>query len=90
MFTRLRIGATNLIARVAIRAFWLGKRPNDLEIVNQTMPVESGRIHLRIYKPRGAGPFPVVLFSTAAAGYLAIWKRTTLSAATSARGAATW
>ncbi|HEY1076126.1 MAG TPA: alpha/beta hydrolase [Fontimonas sp.] len=62
MFERLKLILLRRLIRVAIRIKWRGQRATELDIANETMPVEGGQIGLRIYRPRGTGPFPVLHF----------------------------
>jgi acetyl esterase len=47
---------------LVIRWNWRGAKATDLLVRNETMPVKGGAISLRAYVPRGAGPFPMLLF----------------------------
>ncbi|HVT37271.1 MAG TPA: alpha/beta hydrolase [Nevskiaceae bacterium] len=62
MFEMLKLRILRRLIRLAIRYKWRGKAPQDLAVSNETLPVDGGRIGVRIYTPRGAGPFPVLHF----------------------------
>ncbi|AXQ27608.1 alpha/beta hydrolase [Solimonas sp. K1W22B-7] len=62
MYDSLRLGFFRWFIRVLLKFKWRGKFATDLELSNETMPVEGGRIGVRIYTPRGRGPFPILHF----------------------------
>ncbi|WP_428310065.1 alpha/beta hydrolase [Hydrocarboniphaga sp.] len=62
MFELLKLNFLRWLIRVTVRYAWRGKFATDVDVSDETMPVDGGRIRLRIYKPRGKGPFPVLLF----------------------------
>jgi acetyl esterase len=62
MLLKLRLFITKYLARLVIGFHWRGQRATDLDVADETMPVDQGRIRVRIYKPHGEGPFPVLHF----------------------------
>ncbi|HEY1077374.1 MAG TPA: alpha/beta hydrolase [Fontimonas sp.] len=62
MNDRLKTAFERWSIRQFIRLKWRGHRATDLSVVNERMPVEGGRIGVRLYRPRGAGPFPILHF----------------------------
>jgi acetyl esterase len=62
MFGHLKLKLLRRLIRVAVRFVWRGKVATDLDVSNETMAVQRGRIRLRVYTPRGTGPFPVLHF----------------------------
>jgi acetyl esterase len=58
----LKIGLFRTFIRVLAKVSWWGKAATDVEVHDETMPVNCGRIGVRIYRPQGAGPFPVLHF----------------------------
>ncbi len=36
--------------------------PSTLDTMGKTIPVSGGKIHLRIYSPKGEGPFPIIVY----------------------------
>ena len=62
MLESIKLNVLRWLIRVTIRRGWRGKFATDLDVSNETMAVQGGRIALRVYKPRGSGPFPVLHF----------------------------
>ncbi len=60
MLDLLKLKIFRPLARVLVSFKWRGQRASDLTVSNETMPVDGGSIGLRIYTPRGKGPFPVL------------------------------
>lgn len=62
MLAQLKTGFERWSIRQFIRLKWRGKRATQLTVANERMPVDGGRIRVRIYKPLGAEPFPILHF----------------------------
>lgn len=66
MFEMLKLNFLRWLIRVVVQFKWRGKLATDLTISNETVPVEGGRIGVRIYTPRRQGPqeglFPILHF----------------------------
>ncbi len=45
-----------------VRFKWRGQRENNLGVADRRIPVDGGEIAVRIYTPRGEGPFPLMVF----------------------------
>jgi acetyl esterase len=59
---RLKIALARTLTPRLIGWYWRGLKATDLTIRDERMPVNGGAIGVRIYTPRGAGPFPVLHF----------------------------
>jgi acetyl esterase len=62
MRDRLKIAMARRLTPWVIRWYWRGAKATELSIHDETMRMSCGSIRVRIYKPKGAGPFPVVHF----------------------------
>ncbi|NGY04109.1 alpha/beta hydrolase [Solimonas terrae] len=62
MLKMIKVKLMRSLGRLLIAYKWRGKVPRDLVVTNETMPVDGGAIGVRIYTPRGRGPFPVLHF----------------------------
>ncbi len=62
MRDKLKIALARGLMPLVIRWYWRGAKATDLSVRNETMTVSGGAIGVRIYVPRGAGPFPVLHF----------------------------
>jgi acetyl esterase len=62
VFESIKLNFLRRMIRVMMRFVWRGKIATDIAVNNETMAVQGGRIGVRIYTPRGTGPFPVVHF----------------------------
>jgi acetyl esterase len=62
MRNNLKIALLRGLTPLVIRWYWRGAKATDLSVRNETMMVSGGAIGVRIYTPRGAGPFPVLHF----------------------------
>ncbi len=62
MFEMLKINVLRMLTVPMIRWKWRGKRENNLEVEDRRIPVDGGEITVRVYTPRGTGPFPLMLF----------------------------
>jgi acetyl esterase len=62
MREKLKIAMGRRLAPLLIRWYWRGAKATDLSVRNEMMVVSGGAIGVRIYRPRGAGPFPVLQF----------------------------
>ena len=60
MRDKLKIALGRGLAPLVIRWYWRGAKATDLLVRNEMMMVSGGAIGVRIYIPRGAGPFPVL------------------------------
>ncbi len=58
----LKIALARGLTPLVIRWYWRGAKATDLSVRNETMTVSGGAIGVRVYVPRGAGPFPVLHF----------------------------
>jgi acetyl esterase len=59
---KVRLAFWRNVAPPLIRWNWRGARATDLLTRDETMPVKGGEIRLRIYTPKGSGPFPILHF----------------------------
>ena len=62
MSDRLKVALIRGMTPVVIRWYWRGAKATDLSVRDETMKVSGGAIGVRIYTPKGAGPFPVLHF----------------------------
>ncbi|MES2682607.1 MAG: alpha/beta hydrolase [Pseudomonadota bacterium] len=62
MLESLKLNVLRWLIAPMVKFQWRGKIRRDLSVVDESMPVDGGRIGLRIYTPRGTGPFPVLHF----------------------------
>jgi len=62
MRDKLKIALARGVTPLVIRWYWRGAKATALSVRNEMMPVTGGAIGVRIYLPRGAGPFPVLHF----------------------------
>jgi acetyl esterase len=62
MSDKLKIALGRRLLPLVIRWNWRGAKAADLSVRNETMTVGGGSIGVRIYRPRGVGPFPVLHF----------------------------
>ena len=58
----LRLKLFRLIVRLMPFFFWRNKTPQSLTLEEQVFSANNHRIELRIYRPQGEGPFPVILY----------------------------
>jgi acetyl esterase len=59
---KLKLLIFRRLTPLVIRWYWRGAKATDLSVRNEMMEVAGGTIGLRIYRPRGAGSFPVLHF----------------------------
>jgi acetyl esterase len=62
MLDLLKIKFLRVFGYFFVLFVWRGYRPPKMAIGERRIPVENGRIKVRIYTPDGSGPFPVILF----------------------------
>jgi acetyl esterase len=58
----LKIALARGLTPLVIGWYWRGAKATELSVRNETMRVNGGAIGVRIYVPKGAGPFPVLQF----------------------------
>jgi acetyl esterase len=59
---KLQVAFARGLTPLVIRWYWRGARATDLSVRDEMMQVSGGAIAVRIYTPRGSGPFPVLHF----------------------------
>lgn len=59
---KLKIALARGLTPLVIRWNWRGAKATDLSVRDEKMTVRDGAIDLRLYRPQGSGPFPVLLF----------------------------
>jgi acetyl esterase len=62
MRDKLKVALARGLSPLVIRWYWRGAKATDLSVRNETMMVSGASIGVRIYRPTGSGPFPVLLF----------------------------
>ncbi len=62
MLEKLKLDVLRWLIRQMVRFNWRGKVATELSVTNETLAVDGGRIAVRIYRPNGSGPFPVLHF----------------------------
>jgi acetyl esterase len=58
----LKLASLRLLTPLVIRWNWRGAKATDLSVRNELIKVNGGAIKVRIYLPRGTGPFRVLQF----------------------------
>lgn len=59
---KLKIYLMRWLTPLALWWFWRGRKSTEVSVSNETMAVKDGVVRLRVYRPLGDGPFPVLLF----------------------------
>lgn len=62
MLQLLRLKLLRILLAPVVRLFWRGRVPTGLDVCDESIDVDGGRIGVRIYRPKGEGPFPILHF----------------------------
>lgn len=62
MLESLKIWLLRNVGSAMVRRNWRRKLASDLVVSNEKMPVDGGSVGVRIYRPLGDGPFPLLHF----------------------------